>query len=747
MDTDHATLQFSYALSFNVPPQTSRLVYNFSRANFARLNEALTLATLVPQEHDANKMANHWSSKIKSIIKNHIPCIKLKPSRSNPWIDGQVRHTSNQKETARRKMHRTKKPDDRVRYLELNKNLKKMINDKYNNYILYCASLVFTNPKKFWSFSRRNKKSSTFPNTMQWGNSTADTPQLKATLFNNYFCSVFTIPNHAQVLPPITPFEDPNLAVITTNNDEVLKILRSLDPGKATGPDNIPARIMKECSVSLAPSLTQIINTSLRTGIVPAVWKQALVCPVHKKGPKKFVKNYRPISLLSIPSKVMEKCVFNAIYDRLDPQIHRLQHGFRKGFSTATQLLLVYDRIGKIVDERGQVDTIFLHFSKVFDSVPHHLLVHKLRTFGINGPLLEWFRSYLTGRKQATTVEGARSDDAHILSGVTQGSILGPILFLLYVNDMAAATHENFELALYADDAKQFCEIKNINDCHNMQTQIDTLEEWSNTWLLRFNVEKCNVMSITRKISPIKFDYYLGNNHLTKVKEFKDLGVIIQDNMLWDSHIRTQVKKANRMLYFINRTLGPRTPLEAKRLLYLSLVHPHLEYASIAWSPSTVVNLKLIESIQRRATIFITNERDLPYSERLAITKTLPLAFRRELLDAVFAHKAMAGSFGPDVQLTLSIRNRDAYPARNAQVNTLASKLVRTETYMYYYSNRIIPIWNHLPANIRTMDYKPDCIRIKRELNNLYWQKVLLSFDVLNTCTWASKCRCTVCRS
>ena len=312
---------------------------------------------------------------------------------------------------------------------------------------------------------------------------------------------------------------------------------------------------------------------------------------------------------------------------------------------------------------------------------------------------------------------------------------------------LKAETQGKFELALYADDAKLFCEIKSINDCHDMQTQIDILEEWSNTWLLRFNVDKCNVMSITRKISPVKFQYHLGNSNLVQVDEFKDLGVIIQDNLLWDSHIRTQVKKANRMLYFIKRTLGPRSPMEAKRLLYLSLVRPHLEYASIAWSPSTVVNLKLIESIQRRATIFITNNRELTYNERLAISKIIPLTFRRELLDAVFAHKAMAGCFGPDIQQILSLRNRDAYPARNAQVNTLASRLVRTETYMNYYSNRIIPICNNQPTSIRTMNYSSGCLGIKRALNKLYWQKVLLSFDVLNTCTWASKCRCTTCRS
>ena len=520
-----------------------------------------------------------------------------------------------------------------------------------------------------------------------------------------------------------------------------------MDPSKATGSDLIPAKVLIECANSLSPSLTKIINTSLYSGVVPSIWKKALVCPVHKKGPKKDVRNYRPISLLPICSKVLERCVFNAIFDRLNPKIHRLQHGFRAGMSTTTQLLLVYDKIGGIIDRRGQVDTIFLDFSKAFDSVSHQHLILKLQTFGINGPLLAWFRSYLSNRVQSTIVEGASSDESDVQSGVPQGSILGPILFLLFINDMASEIEANCDLALYADDAKLYCEVNSDQDCLVLQQQLDKLNAWSKTWLLKFNAAKCNVMSITRKISPTKFVYKLGEVALGRVTNFKDLGVTIQDNLLWDIHIRTQVTKANRMLYYIKRTLGLRARMEAKRLLYLSLVRPHLEYSTVSWAPITDINLKLIESIQRRATIFICNDRDLSYNERLTICRFLPLSYRRDLLDAAFCLKSISGNLGPEIQALLPLRDRPGAPLRDLHIRTLVRKAVKTETYMHYYTNRIVASWNRLPTPVRVMEFRLGSQQFKSALNKFFWQLTTTTFDVNNICTWVTKCRCPTCRS
>jgi len=744
LDTDHAILQFNYQMF--VPPAVpvTRKIYNFKLADFVKLSDTLRQSNLVPLDSlDVDVVADHWTKSVINILDKSIPVLSIKSKTGKPWIDSQVRHQSNISETARRKFKKDNRPANWIRYREANKTLKYMIRHKYNEYVVRCASFVDSNPKKFWNFAKRNNKGGTYPSKMSWNQSVAETAEAKANLFNSYFSSVFTPPAEDEILPEIDAVFNPNLSSVQVEVAYVTKLLSDLDPAKATGPDNIPAKVLKFCAASLGPSVTHIINLSLASGRVPSCWKHANVCPIFKKGSKIKMENYRPISLLPICSKILEKCVYNSIINEIEPRFHKLQHGFRPGLSVTTQLVQVYDDVSRIADNRGQIDAIFLDFSKAFDSVSHSLLVHKLKTFGINGTLLQWFSNYLRKRTQSTVIEGVISAPTAVLSGVPQGSILGPVLFLLFINDMPSGIDNKCRLALYADDAKLYMQIKDINDCITLQHQLQHLEAWSIIWKLRFNSDKCKYMSLTRKVTPFQYKYVLNGKNLEKVHEFKDLGVIIESNLSWDKQIASQVKAANRMLYYVKRILGLYAPREAKMRLYTSLVRSHLEFATVVWSPTTLSNLKLLESVQRRATKFILNDKYTDYNTRLTQCNLLPLSYRREYIDVMFTHKAAGGVFGENIKGILPTTDPNLRRARHA--NTFTMPMIRTESFSHFYTNRIVAIWNNLPDLLRSMKYEPNSRKFRNAVLN-YFKSKLHTYDPLNPCTWVTKCRCAGCR-
>ena len=747
--TDHAILDFYYDFNYTPVKTKAKSVFNFRRADFDALNTTLRNSNwdFLDTEDDIDTLVTRWETTILQAANRIIPKTKVRDSNTTPWIDGEIVHLSNKKETKRRKAKRTGSARHWNKYLEYNKRLQDLVHTKFNAYIAGCTDEMANNPKKFWNLVGAKMGDRGYPDTVSLDRETAETDKAKAEMFNQFFGSVFTEPSAQEDLPNVNPIYNPNLEKIILEEKEVHKVLAELDPNKASGPDHIPARILKECAPSLASSLTTILNTSMKKGQFPTNWKIANVCPVFKKGERHDVKNYRPISLLSIASKVFERCVFNRIIPFIQPQLTEAQHGFCSGRSTVTQLLEVYDSISKEIDNRGQVDTIFLDLSKAFDSVSHPHLMIKLQRFGIHGTLLQWFSSYLSTRKQRTTINEELSGLTDVLSGVPQGSILGPLLFLIFINDIPNTVQGSTQIALYADDSKLYRSINSYHDCMDLQDQLDKVAKWSLDWKLNFNATKCKIMSVTRKIQPFHYHYHINGLPLERVNSMNDLGVIIQDNLLWDEHIRNIAAKANRTLFFIKRSIGFHAPFKAKLTLYTSLVRSQLEYGSVIWAPTTKQNLMLLEKVQRKATRYICNYNGMNYRDRLLRTKLIPLASRRETLDCQFAYKARAGTLGEKIQTICSVRPLRHNTRLDKDRSRIQCKLINTETYGHFYSNRLPPIWNKLPEHIRSIPYVPKSSKFKHAIKKVYKERLNDLFNPDSPCTWVTKCRCPTCRT
>ena len=738
-NTDHIVLTFSRNLSKVKKPKFSRSVFNFKNADFEQLRShlnVLPLCEVVSNSTDVDNALSNWADLVNGAVNQVVPKVTIKNSNSPPWVDSEVRHLNNKKKTAWRKAKHSDLPNDWAKFRRLRNEVQSCMSHKYNSYLDSLSEGLDTNSKRLWSFIRSKTKTRTVPGLTHDDKVVSD-PGEKARAFNQYFHSVF-LDDETTVLPDIDIIENHQLSNMSFSTEDVAAVLVGLDTTKACGPDQLSPHVLKHCAYQLAPSLALLFNLSMSASVLPSNWKLAHVAPIHKKGPRDDVENYRPVSLLSILSKVMERCVFNHIYEHVSPLITPLQHGFVKGKSCQSQLLDVYHQIGSTLDQSGQTDIIFLDFSKAFDSVSHVLLIHKLQSFGFSGILLKWLKSYLSNRQQRVVIEGSSSPWLPVKSGVPQGSILGPLLFLLYINDMPQSVLSS-SIALFADDVKCFHSVNSIGDCLELQRDLDLLSEWSTKWKLNFNVKKCMVLSVTRRWNKVNFSYLLNGTILQTVDSFKDLGVTISHDLSWSSQVSSLVSKCNQTMGMVKRAIGFKTSPSLSCKLYQSLVRSKLEYASCVWSPYHHKDIKLIESIQRSATRYILHYPDnMSYNQRCSALNLLPLSFRREIADAVYLFKYIHEPRNYAIS-----RNFVSFVPSNTRLRSashgrlLKQPFSRTVTFENSYFNRVVHIWNSLPRHIRDCS---DLNVFKHAVNQFYWSK-LMSYDADIPSSWTLSSR------
>ena len=477
----------------------------------------------------------------------------------------------------------------------------------------------------------------------------------------------------------------------------MLARLEALSIYKSAGPDGIPNALLKGTRNVISKYLAHLYRLSIYSSSIPPEWKHATVVPVFKCGDRRQRENYRPISLTSTACKVLESMVSDILSQHLAERcpISSTQYGFRERMSCTTQLLDYVDELTAALDRGMCVDVAYLDFSKAFDKVSHQLLISKILTRNVPVTIVQWIRNFLCGRTQSVRVNGVTSKPKPVTSGVPQGSILGPLLFLLFTDDIDSVIQVGAQVLKFADDMKVYYVYNPLSASHEnpLQLSLNNVFAWSADNLLPLNLKKCSIVQFG-KHNP-RSSYYLNNTCLDTHSSERDLGVVIDDKLSFEQHISCMVRRARRLTGLMFHTFSSRSA-SVIMPIFNSCIRPVLEYASPVWNTSAVGHIKSIESVQRNVTKRLAGFASLSYADRLAALKQPSLSTRREYFDLVQMYKYVHGQSNIRCCTNLSfVRNHTrghAFRLRKPRFRLNIRKSV--------FLLRTVNCWNALPTAV-----------------------------------------------
>lgn len=695
--SDHKMIILSMSMSSCTSQQKSGITYpNFQAADDVSVLDFLersfcNFTAIYESNGSSNCLWEYFHNITMECIRRFIPKSFKKCKRNNPWITRDIIHVKRRIKRKRKACSRDPSAQNKTALHNMRLDLNRLVKESKERFFnVTLKKFLYEAPSKFWRYVNPSEKQNTPVDEK--------IALERAENFNSFFSSVFT--EDDGTLPSLSdasnrpPVSDPLI-----NEEGVLNLLLHIDIKKSAGPDGIPNEFLYRYAQWVAKYLTIIFQTSINQASFPVAWKEAKIIPVHKSGNTSEVGNYRPISLTSTCSKLLEHILCKHLSNYLDTHnlLSPVQHGFRRGLSTVTQLVVTVHDFAQAINRREQIDLIFLDFAKAFDKVSHPKLLLKVNEIFRNSNITQWFISYLHSRTQYVEINKIKSKSRPVISGVPQGSVLGPLLFLIFINDLPSDL--SVPVRLFADDCVIYNKITSLRDQVDLNNNLNKILLWCNEWQMVLNPVKSVCMSITRKKVPLKYNYNIGSHDLKRVTEYKYLGLIFTPDLRWNTHVDVTCRKANKTLWGLRRRLHDATP-EVKSLAYKMLVRPIIEYCKIVWDPHTTTNLHKLEKVQRMAARFIFNKYQRMHSAsdlcNRANLQALELRTKYDRLKFLFLI----------IRSQVKINSLDFFEispdprSRHKHTLYIQPPATRNDAFKYSFFPRAIKEWNELPNKV-----------------------------------------------
>ena len=721
--SDHFPIFFTRKMHVQ-PPKTNH--FTISYRSFKNFNEAKFIEDLqsVPWDtiklfDDTDDIMEAWLDLFLQVVDTHVPVKQHRVKHKNQpqWMTPEILDAIKCRDRHKSLGNENDYKIWRNKVIKLIQNSKKV---QYQTFIDDNKG----NPSSIYKIFREVgagkglQKPSTLTSVKVDNNTIEDSSEM-ANEFNNFFVNIATKlkepiihTNHDKLsefcqerLSPDTKFSIPPIS-----NENVLKFLSTIDINKATGTDMIGPRLLKFAAPFIADEVTYICNHSISNSIFPSKWKEAKVAPLHKNGPREEVNNYRPISILPVLSKVLEKHVHESLSDYLHQHklLHKTQSGFRAQHSCETALVNMIDLWLNAIDNGQMIGVVLVDFKKAFDLVDHQILINKLEMYGIKDQALGWFKTYLTNRKQQVTINNSKSDFKHISCGVPQGSILGPLLFLLFINDLPLYTNNVFT-DLYADDTTLYDVQDSMEQIEkNLQAALNNLHIWCRANGMILNSSKTKVMLVTtnqkrQRLSNDNLNLNINNNALNMISNDKILGVFVDDNLTWSHHVKHLSKKISSSIWLLSKIKKFLTK-DHRVQFYKSYIQPHIDFCNIVWGSSSESNKLKIFKLQKRACKVILDFNVNDINEAMKSLKIMSIYERLYLRKAKFMFKIYNNVAPTYISENFTLRNNanTSINLRSASAGCFIPPKPRTEYFKHSMRYSGCLVWNSLSEEIKS---------------------------------------------
>ena len=690
---------------------SKRSIWRYAHADFEKANRLLKAKdwTFLYNKPDIDQAWELWQQTFLEVMEECIPKTTIYKESSIPWMKKSIKLKIKKRNRVYKRAKQTGKVHLLQQYKKLRNDVVALLRKAKKEYLRKSST---QGCKQFWKTVKYFRKSShpSIP-VLRSDSNEASSNVEKATLLNqilscnfNYDIEPLSVSNSYQfIADPSSPVSED---IVCTDGD-VFCLLCAIDTTKASGPDGISGRMLKGTAESITPSLTHMFNMSIKAARVPTAWKISSVVPIPKTTDQTDnPSQYRPISLLSLVSKLLEKHIYKLLWKHLVEKglISENQWGFTPGKSTVTALLSTFNSVYQFLEQGCDVALLFLDLRKAFDSVPHVPLLQHLKNIGLDHHILQWVMSYLLNRKQYVVVEGASSDITSVVSGVPQGSVLGPLLFLTYLNSVnSLVLTEGTQITMYADDILLVKPIRGTEDYTYLQKDITSITDCIQHLHLSMNVAKCKYIIATKKRQPDvpPAGLQLGGVIIEQVKQYRYLGVLVNEHISWSEHIKQLCSKVRKLIGMLYRQFYTWADTSTLITIYLTCIRPHLEYAAQLWDPYNKKDIELLESVQKFACKVCLKCWDMDYQNMLHCLDIPPLSVRRRYLKLITMFNIVNGQsfFPPGIFEPQS----PSYNSRHRSSQNFCRPRSRTNYLQSSYVPSVIFAWNNLPVELKSL--------------------------------------------